>query len=147
MNEFNTWLQSNWYEMGNLLAEFVFLIAGIGFARKILRTLRASQEQFGALLKLTLSSDELSQRAKSAATAQHSSSTVAGEQPSPYVMAEWPTASESPELTLQGGQRPYSAVRGLVQWLNTPMKSHGFLSWRRILHWLQAPAGSQHGHA
>jgi hypothetical protein len=142
MNEFNTWLQSNWYEMGNLLAEFVFVFAGIWFARKILRTLRASQEQFGALLKLTLS-DELSERAKSAETAQHSSSTVAGERPSPYVMAEWPAPAETPALTLAGGQRR----RGIIQWLNTPMKSHGFLSWRRIAHWLQAPSGSQHGHA
>jgi hypothetical protein len=34
MNEFTTWVQSNWYELGNLLAEFVFLGVGIWFARK-----------------------------------------------------------------------------------------------------------------
>ena len=49
MNE-STWIQSNWYELGNLLSQFAFLAAGIWFARKILRTMRASQEQFGALL-------------------------------------------------------------------------------------------------
>jgi len=46
MNEF-TWIQSNWYALGNLLAQFAFLAAGIWFARKILRTMRASQEQVG----------------------------------------------------------------------------------------------------
>ncbi len=53
MNEFTAWIQSNWYELGTLLSEVVFLAAGIWFARKILRTLRASQEQVGALLKLS----------------------------------------------------------------------------------------------
>ncbi len=54
MNEFTAWIQSNWYELGTLLSEVVFLAAGIWFARKILRTLRASQEQVGALLKLSV---------------------------------------------------------------------------------------------
>ena len=54
MNEVTVWIQSNWYEMGNLFVQFVFLAAGIWFARKILRTLRASQEQVGALLKLSV---------------------------------------------------------------------------------------------
>ena len=143
MNEFSTWMQSNWYEMGQLLAEFSFLLTGVWFARKILRTLRASQEQFGALLKLTLT-DELSEQAKAGAAVQRAASSLSGERPTPYVMAEWP-AAETPALTLPGGQRPHNplaaAGRGLVEWLNTPMKSHGFFSWRRIAHWLQAPAG------
>src|SRR5258708_5489991 len=53
MNE-SAWIQSNWYELGNLLNQFAFLSAGIWFARKILRTMRASQEQVGALLKLSV---------------------------------------------------------------------------------------------
>jgi hypothetical protein len=144
MNDFSSWIQNNWYEAGQLLAEFTFLFAGVWFARKILRTLRASQEQFGALLKLTLT-DELAERAKSVAAAQGEVSDLSGERPTPYVMADWPAAAETPALTLPGGQRPHSPVaaarRGLIQWLNTPMKSHKFFSWRRIAHWLQAPAG------
>jgi len=54
MNEFTAWMQSNWYELGNLFTDFVFLAVGIWFARKILRTLRASQEQVGTLIKLTV---------------------------------------------------------------------------------------------
>ena len=54
MNEFTAWIQGNWYELGNLFTDFVFLAVGIWFARKILRTLRASQEQVGTLIKLTV---------------------------------------------------------------------------------------------
>src|SRR5712664_1106664 len=54
MNEFTAWMQSNWYALGSLLSQFVFLAAGIWFARKILRTIRASQEQVGALLKMSV---------------------------------------------------------------------------------------------
>jgi len=54
MTEFTTWMQSNWYALGNPPGHFVFLAAGIWFARKILTTMRASQEQVGALLKLSV---------------------------------------------------------------------------------------------
>jgi hypothetical protein len=145
MNEFSIWMQSNWYAFGNLLAQFAFLIAGVWFARKILTTLRASQEQFGALLKLTLS-DELSERLKTGTAAQRSTSSVAAERPSPYVMAEWPTATEAPALTLpeeeHGSRRLAAAWRGLVQWLRTPMSSHGLVSWHKLARWLQTPTGS-----
>jgi hypothetical protein len=43
MNEFTAWMQSNWYALGNLLAQFGFLAAGVWFARKIMKTIRASQ--------------------------------------------------------------------------------------------------------
>src|SRR5256885_4027651 len=54
MNEFTAWMQSNWYELGNLSVEVVFLSTGIWFARKILRSIRASQEQVGALIRLSV---------------------------------------------------------------------------------------------
>jgi hypothetical protein len=53
MNEFTVWMQSNWYAMGNLLSQFAFLGAGVWFARQILKTMRASQEQVGELVKLS----------------------------------------------------------------------------------------------
>ena len=68
MSEFTTWMQSNWYALGNLLSQFAFLGAGLWFARKILKTMRASQEQVGALLKLSVTG---------AITERHASSAVA----------------------------------------------------------------------
>jgi hypothetical protein len=147
MTEFSTWIQNNWYEFGTILAEFAFLIAGVWFARKILKTLRASQEQFGALLKLTLT-DELAERAKANAAAHQSTSSVEAERPTPYVMAEWPTtpAPEIPALTLPGGQRPrnplVAAWRGIVRWLNAPIRKPGPSPLRKVARWLQAPARS-----
>ena len=49
------WIQSNWHELGSLTAQFAFLFAGLWFAQKILRAMRASQQQFGALLRLSMS--------------------------------------------------------------------------------------------
>jgi len=91
MNEISTWVQDNWYSLGSLLAQFAFLAVGVWFAQKILRTIRASQEQMGALLKLSLT-DGL----KPGATPQTHRAT-------PYVSADWPAAeapAEAPALTL-----------------------------------------------
>jgi hypothetical protein len=145
MTEFSTWMQSNWYEFCTILAEFAFLAVGVWFARKILKTLRASQEQFGALLKLTLT-DELGERAKANAAAHRSASSVEADRPTPYVMAEWPTAPETPALALRGGQRSHNplaaAWRGTVGWLQAPIRSHGPSPLRKVARWLQAPARS-----
>lgn len=153
MNEIMDWMQSYWYEFGMLFGQFLLLLAVVWFARKILRTMRASQEQVGALLRLSLS-DEISEHANSTATAHR---------PTPYVMADWPatsetaaapeaasagipavsespvTDSETPALTIPGGQRT-----GIIGWLRTPMKSqgNGISPWRKVLRWLQAPARS-----
>jgi hypothetical protein len=35
-----------------------------------------------------------------------------------------------------------SAYRGIVAWLNAPMKSGSAAPWRRAIKWLQSPAGS-----
>lgn len=146
MTDFSTWMQSNWYELGNILAEFAFLIAGVWFARKILKTLRASQEQFGALLKLTLT-DELAERAKLSGALHRPPSSVEADRPTPYVMAEWPTPAETPALSLPESkpQRSYvvAAWRGTVRWLQTPMhSSQGPSPLRKVARWLQAPARS-----
>src|SRR2546429_8083136 len=55
MNQTIEWIQSNWYELGSLIAQFTFLFAGVWFAQEILKAMRASQQQFGALLRLSMS--------------------------------------------------------------------------------------------
>jgi hypothetical protein len=54
MSEFNSWTQSDWYAAGTLLIQLAFLISGVWFARNILKTARAYQEQIGALLRLSI---------------------------------------------------------------------------------------------
>jgi len=137
MNEFTAWIQSNWYELGNLFAEFVFLAVGIWFARKILRTLRASQEQVGTLIKLTVAG-AVPERQSANAAAERSFATG-----SPY----WLTPSDAPPADQpapieNSPSRLSSAGHGLVAWLNTPMKSDDSAPWRKAIKWLQSPAGS-----
>jgi hypothetical protein len=127
MNEFSDWMQNHWYELGSLLVQSAFLVAGVWFARKILRTMRASQEQVGALLRLSVS-DALAERS------------------TPAVIAERATLTEERAVTLpdgaQGDGRIVAAWRNLRAWLQTPMSSGGAAPWRRVINWLQAPAGS-----
>jgi hypothetical protein len=141
MNEFTAWMQSNWYELGNLLADFVFLAVGIWFARKILRTLRASQEQVGTLIKLTVTG-AVPERQSTNTAAERSFATG-----SPY----WLTPSDAPpadqpapqSTLIDDGPGHWSrAGHGLVAWLNTPMKSSGANPLRKAIRWLQSPAGS-----
>ena len=136
MNEFTAWIESNWYELGTLLSEVVFLAAGIWFARKILRTLRASQEQVGALLKLSVTG----------AVAERQSSSAVAERPFASASPYWLTPSEIPPAGSQEPpeSRPARSALGhsLVVWLNTPMSSGGVAPWRRAIRWLQSPAGT-----
>jgi hypothetical protein len=45
---------SDWYAAGTFLIQVAFLVSVVWFARNILRTARALQEQIGALLKLSI---------------------------------------------------------------------------------------------
>jgi hypothetical protein len=137
MNEFTAWMQSNWYALGNLLSQFAFLAAGIWFAHKILRTMRASQEQVGALLKLSVTGT-ISERHSANAVAER---TLAGASPYWLTPGEVPPVG-LPELHESGPSRWAVARHSLIIWLQTPMSSGEVAPWRRALKWLQAPAGS-----
>jgi hypothetical protein len=137
MNEFTAWVQGNWYELGNLLADFAFLAVGIWFARKILRTLRASQEQVGTLIKLTVA-DTLPERQSASTAAERSFATG-----SPYWLTPSETPSVDPSNPIEdGASRLSNAGHGIVAWLNMPMKSGSAAPWRKAIKWLQSPAGS-----
>jgi hypothetical protein len=136
MNEFSTWMQSNWYALGNLLLQASFLTAAIWFARDILKTMRASQEQFGALLKLSMTG---------ALTERHS--TTAAERSFATASPYWLTPQEFPPAPLSepiesGPSRWTVALHSVTVWLQTPMSTGEFASWRKAIKWLQAPARS-----
>jgi hypothetical protein len=130
-------MQSNWYALGNLLIQVAFLTAGVWFARKILKTMRASQEQVGALLKLSVTG-AISERHSSSAVAERSFASA-----SPYWLtpAEIPPV-DPPVLLESGPSRPAVAWHSLVVWLQTPMSGREIATWRKAIKWLQAPAGN-----
>ena len=127
--------QSNWFAQAGLLIQLGFLIAGIWFARNILKTMRASQEQIGALLKLSITGATADRTLSSAAQSPAESS--------PYWIA--PSDSEvavPPQLTERSPNRIVIARRKMVLWLQAPMTSTQPASWRRVVSWLQSPAGT-----
>ena len=137
MNEFTAWVQSNWYALGNLLALFGFLALGVWFARKILKTIRAFQEQLGALLKLSFAG----------AISERPSSMAAQDRPFANASPYWLTPEEKPAVDLpepqESGPNRWAVARHRAMvWLQTPMSNGEAAPWRRAIKWLQAPARS-----
>src|SRR5947209_14616643 len=64
MSEFSDWLQNNWIDLARLGVQAAILAAVVCYGRRLLATLRASQEQIGALLKLSVA-DGVSAQASS----------------------------------------------------------------------------------
>jgi hypothetical protein len=117
MIEFSDWVQKNWFELGILFLLSASLATVVWFARNILKTFRAYQEQIGALLRLSFS-DVVPVQAPVA------------EAPVPIDPAH------------SGPNRLLVFVRNLVNWFQAPMGGNGVAPWRKFLRWLQAPAGS-----
>ena len=119
MTQFSDWAQTNWFELGILVLLSAVLTTVVWFARNILKTLRASQEQIGALLRLSFSE------------------VIPVQTPSAEVSA--PALSEPSQ---RGPNRLVVSCRNLVQWFQAPMGSSSLAPWRKVFRWLQAPAGS-----
>jgi|GraSoi2013_100cm_1033763.scaffolds.fasta_scaffold11770_3 hypothetical protein len=116
MTQYSDWVQSNWFELGILFLLFATLVTVFWFARNILKTFRASQEQVGALLRLSFSD---------------------------VVPAQAPAAEVEVSVPILSEPSPRGPNR-LVRWFQAPMGSRdrSFAPWRKVFRWLQAPAGS-----
>jgi hypothetical protein len=127
-------LGTQWYAAGSLVIQAGFLLAAVWAVRSILKNMRASQEQMGVLLKLTLAGTHAELDSPSAA------------RPTPYLLDGWPEAAQHPVSDAVPNARheksPRSIWSGVGAWLQTPMASSGISPWRRAVRWLQAPAGS-----
>jgi len=126
-------LARQWYQAGSLLIQAGFLIAAFWSVRAILKCIRTSQEQMGALLRLTLGG------------AQSEDNTRTGVRPTPYLSGSWPEAVPASLQTVAENKAKGAGstlFAGLIGWLQEPMANSGIGPWRRMLRWLQAPAGS-----
>jgi hypothetical protein len=135
MSDFGDWMQNNWYQLGSFFTQLAFLCAAIWFARRILRTLRASQEQVGALLKRSVSG---------AATDRHAEAVPDPvSEASPYWLAPTPSQPATPFVTSQDAPIHLVSHPGFIDWLKTPMSiTTGTSSLHRVLRWLQSPAST-----
>jgi hypothetical protein len=68
MNGFSDWFENNWIDLARLLVQLAIFAAVVRYGRKLLATLRASQEQVGALLRLSVS-DTVAEKPAAAAEA------------------------------------------------------------------------------
>ena len=129
MNE----LASQWYQAGSLFIQAGFLMAAIWSVRTIVKSIRVSQDQIGALLRLTLNGVRPEDDRRTNA------------QPAPYLLDSWPEIAPAPvHATTENGEKEgrRSALAGLIGWLREPMADSGIGQWRRMVRWLQAPTGS-----
>ena len=124
-------LGTQWYAASSLVIQAGFLLAAVWAVRGILKNMRASQEQMGTLLRLTLAGTH----------AEADSRTVA--RPTPYLLDGWPEAEPRPlsDSGTRHEERRRSIWSGVGRWLQTPMAGPGISPWRRAVRWLQAPAG------
>jgi hypothetical protein len=201
MTEISDWFQNNWIDLARLLVQCGILVAVVRIGRKLLATLRASQEQVGALLRLSVS-DTVGERRETATEPHHVSEAL----PEPARRFEPPIARApepeperelEPEPVFAGGfsRTDYAAEReqslggrvggvsaptfstalpraespsftpwvsapasaperlspeisGAIParasasaWLQAPMTRSSGSPWRKMVRWLQAPAG------
>jgi len=136
MNDFSPLVVKDWYALGSLIAQIGFLVAAVWFARNFLRTMRAFQEQIGALLKLSITSTP-GERQSANTTARN----VLAEG-SPYWLPPAPSALADPPVVVERGPSPFVVgFQRTLHWLREPMGSAQVSYRRRVINWLQAPAG------
>jgi hypothetical protein len=214
MNGLSDWFQNNWIDLARLLVQCAIFAVIVRYGRKLLATLRASQEQIGALLKLSVS-DSAEERlaapiaepekeydrfsaAISEPVKEYARPSMAIPEPEPepvfagvpsrngyagereqslggrVIGAQAPAFSaspafsapsfstpaqraESPSLTpwvsapvstpaaepLRVNQEaaPMPSRPSASTWLQAPMRSSSVSPWRKVMRWLQAPAG------
>ncbi len=119
MSELSDWIQSNWFELGSLLVQCAVLATLAWYGRKVLSILVASYDQNEALRRLWLSNAAAEQRITQQALA--------------------PTGFDRAG---HNSGRVAAAWRGLITWLQGPMRSGRIRPSRKVIRWLQAPMGS-----
>jgi hypothetical protein len=136
MNDYTSLPIKDWYALGSLVAQMGFLVAAVWFARNFLRAMRAFQEQIGALLKLSITSTPGERQ--SANTAARNVLTEG----SPYWLPPTPsTSADAPEVVERGPSLFAAGWQRTMHWLREPMGSARVSYRRRVINWLQAPAG------
>jgi hypothetical protein len=133
MGDFSSWLQDNWYDLGTLLILLAFFMGSVWFARNILKTIAAFQEQIGALLRVTIGS-----------SAAQPLKDVSAERALAEGISSWlePAAISAQNPVVKESHRFGLAYPGLLAWLQAPMHTTSGNPLRRMVKWLQAPVGS-----
>jgi hypothetical protein len=136
MNDFSSLPIKDWYALGSLVAQLGFLVAAVWFARDFLRAMRAFQEQIGALLKLSITSTP-GERQSTNANARN----VLAEGSPYWLPPSLASPAGAPEVVERGPSAFAAGWQRMVHWLREPMGNARVSYRRRVINWLQAPAG------
>lgn len=140
MTDINAGVQNDWSGVATLLVLCAILAAVVWYGRKVLSALRASQEQIGALLKLTITDAIPEESSRSGlwfepAGALHSLTGV------PHRTD--PRAVILPETETPGvGTGAVEFAQGVIRWLRAPIRRDASKPSGRLIRWLQAPVRS-----
>jgi hypothetical protein len=136
MNDYSSLPIRDWYALGSLIAQLGFLVAAVWFARNFLRAIRAFQEQIGALLKLSITSTPGERQS----TNMNVRNVLA--EASPYWLPPSPSSpAGAPEVVERGPSLFAAGWQRTMHWLREPMGNAQVSYRRRVINWLQAPAG------
>ena len=117
MNGFSDWFENNWIDLARLLVQLAIFAAVVRYGRKLLGTLRASQEQVGALLRLSVS-DTVTEKSAAAVSPEPELGTrweepsMNNREPQPERVPEHEREPEPEPVFAGGHSRPsYAAER------------------------------------
>jgi hypothetical protein len=140
MSEMNAGVANDWSGLATLLVLCLILAAVVWYGRKVLSALRVSQEQVGALLKLTIGDAIPEKSSRSGlwfepAGALHSLTGV------PH--SADPRAAVLPEAQTPGiGRQRVEFAQGVIRWLRAPIRRNPNRPSGRLIRWLEAPVRS-----
>jgi len=113
MTGIGDWFENNWIDLARLLVQLAIFAAVVRYGRKLLATLRASQEQVGALLRLSVSSDTAAERIAPAASERRERLEAAEPEPRKrFEPAPVPVNVREPEPVPQAEPEPEPVFAG-----------------------------------
>lgn len=135
MSDMISWIQSNWYELGNLAVQFAMLAVVVSYGRKALRILAlplttsraASQAQVELL-------EDLQKLAEPRGSGPHAEPEAAAHSRAGRMVSPIPEAPEGShaEPAVLSHNEGISSWRALVTWLQAPMENRPGPAWRRV---------------
>jgi len=135
MSDMIDWIQSYWYELGNLALQFAILAVVVSYGRKALRILSvplaASRAASQVQVELLQDLENLSETRGSRPAAEPKAAAYGGVGRMLSPIPEGPAGSQAePALGLREG---ISSWHALVAWLQTPMGNRPGPAWRRVI--------------
>ena len=136
MSDMIDWIQSYWYELGNLALQFAILAVVVSYGRKALRILSVplatSRAASQAQVELLQDLENLSETRGSRPAAEPKAAAYGGVGRMLSPIPEGPAGSQA-EPAVLASREGISSWDALVAWLQAPMGNRPGPAWRRVI--------------